>query len=180
MDFYSLSGGIDVYARRDQSWTQGTQQTLPPGRDFTNGEGSGCFPISLDLEMLECELFSTSETTLIIREGFQISLTPSCFHEQNTYFFLPGQFNHHIWVPAWDLPWDGIVSFTPVKVLLLLALSFCSTDITNNICGGGDDIRWCSAGLMDPAAFWTVLRGQPGWKPVSPTKVRDCTKYLSF
>lgn len=40
-----------------------------------HGEGSGRFPISLDLQMLECELFRTSETTLIILEGFRISLS---------------------------------------------------------------------------------------------------------
>lgn len=40
-----------------------------------HGESSGRFPISLDLQMSECELLRTSETTLIILEGFQISLS---------------------------------------------------------------------------------------------------------
>lgn len=67
--------------------------------------------------------------------------------------FLRGQFNRHIQVPAWGQPLGGIVSFTPVTPLLLLALTFCSTNGTNNTYGTGNDMRWCSAGLMHPATF---------------------------
>lgn len=64
VDFYSLTGGTDVNVCWDQPWTWAAQQSLPPQRGFLYKERSGCFPISLDLEMLKCELFRTSKTIL--------------------------------------------------------------------------------------------------------------------
>lgn len=65
VDFYSLTSGTDVNVCWDQSWTWGMQQSLPPGRGFLHGERTGCFPISLDLEMLKHKLFRTFEINFL-------------------------------------------------------------------------------------------------------------------
>lgn len=138
-----------------------------------HGERSGYFPISLGLQMLECELFGASETTLITLEGFQISLS-ACF-------IVPWMKNvlisPRIIQPAYPsssfgatLRWDSFVHTSECTATIGVHFLFY-------IYGTGDDIRWCSAGLMHLATFGTMLREQPVWKPVTPSKVRLCREY---
>lgn len=96
---------------------------------------SRCFPISLDSQMLECELFRTSEMTLAILKGFQISFecpNPACSSEKKMCLFLQGQFNWNIHAPALEQPLRGIASLIPAEALLLWRLIFCSRNGTNN------------------------------------------------